>query len=485
MPEATEAVKSNKTNSIFLANQLLMDLREFGTYLIWELNEKSFYIFTGKIYEQVDDRKMDEYIYKFVVRHEITSIWKTQRLTEIKRAILMSELCEKVELNSSESKICFNNGVFDMDTMELIPHSRNFYFSEMVDVNFNPNAKTPAGFIKFVHDIFKDPNTGEVDIKSVELIKQIGGYLLYPRNVVEKMFIFMGNGANGKSLLLNAFSMFFDRKNVSCLSLEQLSKQSFDRTTIIGSRVNISTEQKGSAIDPEEIKKIISGEPISMRQLYKQQFSYVPRTKIIVATNAKLYFNDTSNAMERRLLFVDFKNRFLPKKEYAAAKANEKYKYARLMEGVPKEQIIEMLKTERDGILLFFLSGLKDLRANGWEFTESNNSKALKHEFVSSNDTASHWLRESYTIAGKDEFSLLTATEILEDYRQWYHDNVSIKALNFSTITMASKIREVFFIESSRVTKDGKRYVGFPLVKKTEVDFHIESLDQLTFNDKL
>lgn len=481
MPENTESVKYNKKNSIFLANELLSELRETNNYLIYDINEKEFYVFTGKIYEMIDERRLDEYIYKFLIRHEISDLWKIGRLSEIKRAILMSDHCEKVEMNSHASKICFNNGVFDIDLMQLLPHNRNFYFSEFVNVNFNASAKSPIKFIEFLNTLFVD-SAGVVDQTALTAIKQIGGYLLYPRNQMEKMFVFVGGGANGKSLLLAAYSMFFDKKNVSYLSLEELSKNTFIRSKLIGSRINITTESKGGNIDSEEIKKIVSGEGITVDQKYKEHINYIPRTKLIVATNSRPYFNDTSNGIERRLFFLEFKNRFLPAKEFAAAQKNERYKYARLMLAKPKQEILDSFMEERDGILLFFMSGLKELKENNWQIIEGENSVRMKENFKMGNDMVSYWLKENYELCGEKDFNVFTTAEMLDAYRTWYCENVNTRSLNLSSISMAQKIREVFFVEPTRLSREGKRFFGFSLIQKGDVVLENE-LDNIKFKE--
>ena len=465
-------IKKYKNNSIYLANCLIDQAEE---NFVYSKNE-GLYLYNGKYYEPFEQIDFERYFYNFIVEYGISEQWKQNKMKEVQKAIEVNKRVPLVIMDDYDNLINFNNYILNIDNLEIYEHNKRYYFSTIVNCD-SDNIKTdiPQHFFDFLCSTFRE-GTNEIDKDTIDLVQQIGGYLLYPKNKLKKMFLFMGGGSNGKSILLEVFKMLFDEKNISYLTLEQLSSNSFERTKLVGSRINISSESKASNLDAEEIKKIISSEGITIAAKFKPHFNYIPRTKIVIASNTRPYFNDTTYAISRRLCTISFQNKFVQETEFKKLKSpHQRNIYLAKDEDIMRAEF----KQEMPEIVNWFLSGLYILRNNNWELTESINAEETKEEYLQTNDTVGTWLYENYE-ATEDANDWTEITMILQDYREWYSGHVSTKILNFSSISLGLKIKDIFGVKSKQIRLyDGKYARVYPVHKK-----QYETIETLSTVDK-
>ena len=467
-------VKSAKNNSITLASLMLEQIKIDGKYAIYEKSQRMIYLFNGISYDPFEEIDIDKFLQEFFIQNGITEIWKSNRLSEIKRAMLVNSSLPRVSLDEYSNLLCFKNCILNMDTMETLPHSKDYYFSSAINVDFLPNAPSPLKFNEFLKSTFRKRN-GEIDYDTMDNAIKAMGYLIYPQNKgikLPKLFLFLGEGANGKSMLMDIIKMFFLEKSISYLTLEQLSSCSFERTKLIGSRINISTEAKETGVDAEEIKKIISGEGITIRPLFKEAFSFYPTTKICIASNTRPYFKDSTYGILRRLYILDFPNRFIPMDKYnELVKRKQDPAKSSIYPAGDYQKMMDEFRAEASGILNLFLDGLLSLKSQEWILGESEATKELTADYSKSNDQLGMWLIDNFHIDDDpNNKSYYTATDILHTYREWYYLNVSQRALNLSAISVSTKIKETFRIESDRVYQNGKQVRAFRLILNSEAE---------------
>jgi len=464
MPDI-KIVQGAKNNSIMLANYMIDHATIQGQHFAYSEKEKMLYVYNGRIYEPFEDIDLDRFFREFMVQYQITEIWKNSRLSEITRALKVSESIPRVEMDNEGNKMCFKNGILDLDTMDFVPHSPSYHFASYIDSDYLPEVgDNPKVFKEVLNKIFWK-NTGDMgpDFETIKMIQRVGGALIFPKNKLKQLFIFLGGGANGKSMLFNVFSMFFPADRVTYMTLGDLSRKTCDRSGLFWSWLNISTEAKGETIDSEEIKKIIYGEGIVYRKKFKDDMTLIPKTKCVVASNSRPYFNDTSYGLERRLTVISCNSRFVPLEMYKKI-VNPDRSSVFLAED--DDALMDKLKAEAPQILNYFLVGLRELIELGWQLPRSENVERAKEEYVKENDTVGTWLRDNYEV-DYDGFGV-TVNEILASYREWYYSNVSTRALNFAVNTMGGRIKEIFRIEPVRILKNGSKITAYKLKKKYE-----------------
>lgn len=178
-------------------------------------------------------------------------------------------------------------------------HDEKYNFTYKLDYNYTPDATCDV-FNQFLKTSLEDQ----------ELINVIGEFLGYILNTNakkhEKSLFLYGDGSNGKSTLINIIKAMFGVSNISVVELTEMGDML--KCALMDSKlINISSDSKKNGLDTSAFKKIVTGEPVLGKYLFKDIYTIEKLPKLIIATN-KLPYNsgDNSHGLYRRLLLVPF-----------------------------------------------------------------------------------------------------------------------------------------------------------------------------------
>lgn len=445
MPE--EQTQKPKTNPVFLS----MDFIDWAKNVV--LSNDELYIWNGKFYEQQKKSSLHRKMWEFYEHKNILPSLRRTKAEEIIDLLKMNPQVEDAELDKYETLLNLNNCIYDIETDATTPRDPSYYFSYALDIDYDPSQTEHPTFDRFIQNLFM--NKGVPDRPTEELLLHIMAYLIYPKIKREALFMFLGGGENGKSVLIEIIKMFFPKKFVTSLSLNILSnEESFFRAQLFHSKLNVSTEQRASStqkVNSEEIKKISSGEDTTIRGLYKEAVNFKPFTKILVASNSFPYFNDTSHGIDRRIFMIGFNNQFLMPAKYEAAKSTgEDPMEKNIYQAIPKDELFEAINKEKSAIFNTLIKYLHKLRANGWQFPTTDNSESIKEEYTQGADVLGTWLKENYEVNHKI-IHKTPVTDVLREFRAFYDINYpGQKGSTHSVHSIGRKIRDIFRVESSR-----------------------------------
>ncbi len=138
------------------------------------------------------------------------------------------------------------------------------------------------------------------DLKERALIQEYCGSTLLNDTRYQKAQVWVGNGGNGKSVLLNIISELHAK--VGSLSLDRL--KGFGLVPLVDSSLLISAETPKKGIDEQELKKIVTGDLLSVEYKNKDIFAYRSTGKLIVACNTFPQLNDDTDGVWRRLQII-------------------------------------------------------------------------------------------------------------------------------------------------------------------------------------
>ncbi len=478
--EELKAIKATGGKPSRLFPYLIEDFSLFGYF------GPDLYKYTGKYYEPFTDFDIDRYIRKFYLYNELADKYNQSKARELKAMIKFDPNIVKDDFDNYDYLVNLNSGIYNYDTKELIPHSHKYKFTYALDVDYDP--KKDSGdcpiFKKFLQGCFAKRGTWEggfdYDEDTYENILRLCGYLLYPVNRKEGLFIFLGEGSNGKSVLMDTLQLFFPAKYITRLSLNAISNgEGFTREGLIRSRVNFCSEAKGGQIDSEELKKVASGEGITIQRKHTSAMEMISRCKVVVNANNAPYFNDTTHGILRRLFFFNFKNRFMPVKDYEAEKDQE----ARgIYRQIDKKWLEDHIKEEKTAIFKMFLDALDRFRKDDWQFVKSQNMEEIFEDYKEGADTLGTWLSEHYEL-GVVGVDFISVDDIYNRFRIWYDDNFS-KKYGYSSLAVARKIKERFRIPNATrqyvdkfehdadgfLVKKKVKATGYPLIEKRDVE---------------
>jgi P4 family phage/plasmid primase-like protien len=320
-------------------------------------------VWTGKFWREMKDA----YLEAFAQDH-FKPTAKTDMTSEFKNLVCRTNLRETAWFTSTTSrKINFNNGVLDLDTMQLGPHSPDYGFRYALAYDYDPTAEAPR-FDKFLREVMNHRE----DLCDVVL--EYAGYS-FSNDVcwAQKALIMTGEGANGKSTLMSVFRALAGKENYASLTLGDLKAET-NRQQLDGRLFNLAEETPTYAMAESSLfKNLVSGGETTVKMLYKQPYTIANKCKLMFACNELPKTKDTTKGFFRRLLIVPFDRTF---------------------EGSDRDSFLEeKLMQELPGIFNLVIRGyrrLKDKRA----FTESSAIDKEIHQYRLELDTVASWFRD-------------------------------------------------------------------------------------------
>lgn len=289
------------------------------------------------------------------------------------------------------------NGVLNLDTMELEEYTPTKVFLSKYPINYNPDAGKPSRFMEMIRTTFAGVE------EQIPLIQEIFGYCFLRNYFIEALFFFVGNGGNGKTLLLNILSALLGgSEHCSYLTFKELSEPKNENMLydLFGKSANICGDTgKQKLKETDILKKATGNDWIRARRLYKEKFDFKNYAKIILSFNKLPEVDDFSDGFKRRLRIVEFPNQF---KEG--------------VEGTNKNLDREIIENgEMDGVFLWALEGLKRLmKTNTLSNTTSTALRGL--EYARKSTPMYFFVRECIEEA---ENGFVRKSELLEHYMKY------------------------------------------------------------------
>lgn len=181
-------------------------------------------------------------------------------------------------------------------TVVVRGHRKEDLFFYSLPYAYDPQAQCPR-WQGFLNRVLPETNARTQ-------LGEFMGYTLMSRHHLEKMLWMFGGGQNGKSTVLNVFEAMLGKENVCSFSLDQLTNDPIVRWSFEHKLANMSRET-GDRVNTSVMKRICSGEPITVEQKYVNPHETTAYGKVIMATNEFPRPENTA-AFFRRILILPF-----------------------------------------------------------------------------------------------------------------------------------------------------------------------------------
>lgn len=211
-------------------------------------------------------------------------------------------ICQNGKM-SNPKYIALSNGIFDLESKKLLEFSSTYIIKNKIPWSYNPNAYNETMDKTLDKICCNDKN---LRLLTEEMI----GYTLFRRNELGKAFILTGQGANGKSTLLEVLNDLLGEENISSVSLEELNHR-FKTFQLEGKLANIGDDISNKYIeDNSTFKKLVTGEKVNVERKGRDPFDFKNYSKLIFSANELPRINDLSGGLKRRLIFIPFNATF-------------------------------------------------------------------------------------------------------------------------------------------------------------------------------
>ncbi len=296
---------------------------------------------------------------------EARSNWARDAANQV---VDLSLLPEGQQMDPDPRLICLQNGVLDVESLEIRPFDRRYLITRQLPITFDPQRPADCPRWKeFVADAIQDQ-----DMRAD--LQDFFGYVFWPNNTFRKALILLGDKGQGKSTCLHVLQALVGRENCANVDLADLEDQ-FLRATLFNKALNVFDEIDGKLVSSKYFKSMSTGGWVVAAFKHMPPFEFRPRCKLAFSCNRLPKSLDNSDGFFDRLLLIRFRR---------ATDHRD-----------PKLE--EALLAERDGIFAWAMVGLQRLLERGG-FQPSAASRALLAEYERANNPVQAFVEEMCSI---------------------------------------------------------------------------------------
>jgi len=398
-----KCVSNNKTYPISLLNDVSNVLKNHVTKI------------RNQITPSTDDYKFKMKIYKTAYNKLGSSTFIKGVMEFLKKLYYVEDIEQKI--NSNNLLFPFNNCVYDMTIKNFRKIKPDDYIS--ITTQYPINQQTNPEIRKEINDLLK--SIFEED-ELIEYFKIISGLGLFTTKQ-QKLFIHVGTGGNGKSILANIIrlclgDLFITGENTFLTTSYKAGAPNCTLADAKGKRyLSVSEPDNGTAeckFNIDLIKTITGGDPVTARGLYKDNVTYIPQFTTHIACNDKPDLSKLDAGILRRFVIIPYNYKFVDNPKLA----NERKRDYNLTQKVSRPEFIN------EFILMLIEKGTEYFNFDTSKINIPSCVNDETKDYIDDNNPIIDFLQNHITITNNSKDKIKTS-----DLHKYYseHDDTTIQ----------------------------------------------------------
>jgi putative DNA primase/helicase len=187
------------------------------------------------------------------------------------------------------------------------PANRNTHISQ---VKYDQKATCPR-WEQFISEVFvtaaKTPDTS-----LAEYVQKLFGYFLTTKTHDQALYIFHGDGANGKGVMIRVLGQLLGDYFTPASQDLFVAKTTLDALANLYTR-RLAVGQETDAdvsLKEHQVKSLTGDDVVECRRLYENLWSFLPTHKLILATNNRPTVKGSDKGIWRRIRLIPFRATF-------------------------------------------------------------------------------------------------------------------------------------------------------------------------------
>lgn len=366
-----------------------------------EEDKDDFYIYESGVYNKCNRNKVKSIIRRYVP----VGLASDNMINNVYNLLLCKEsnICTFRDLDIDERYINLKNGLYNLKTRQLEPHTPKLYSTIQLNCEYQPENNYKPVFERYMSDLCSD-REGQVDEAKKAVIQEYVGLILsnvkvYRVKICLVLWSILGN--SGKTQILNLAGELLGMDKIANIPMQHMNEGSkFSMGSIVGKRLISIGDQTGSEIkDSAVFKQLTGGDLVKVEPKNKQPFYYTfPGGITVACNNLPTFTDDKGGHVFERLCVVPCINTI--EQEYRDG------------------EILDKMLRERNAIFNWFLEGLHRLIDNKYKITKSEACETAVKEYREKMDTVYRYLSEFYVITG-DKMDMVSKPDFEQAYISW------------------------------------------------------------------
>ena len=265
------------------------------------VNQGDIFVLGGECYRYMDGVYVESSSYvrslirdmimldRFITQDQIMSVYKL--LADDYRIQK-----DTSELNSDTDLINFTNGVYNIETRQMLPHDSKYLQTLQIPHEVGPYKPFKQTRL---YDFFRKTKLKQEDVK---MILEYMAYCMTLKHGLKTFMVLKGKSNTGKSVLIRFIEELVGHQNTSALSMHELNMR-FYPAQLYGKLLNACADNNSLPLQSiDSLKKITGGDLIMHEKKGNDPFFFTPFCKLIFSFNQMpLQLEEKSNAFYKRM----------------------------------------------------------------------------------------------------------------------------------------------------------------------------------------
>jgi len=224
---------------------------------------------------------------------------------EVFKTIQASTYVERSQFDADPIILNLENGFLNLENGDCSSHNPHYLSRIQLSVTYNRSVG-PVKFMKFMIECLPDANDRNL------VLEEFASILLRHGIRLEKIFMYVGSGANGKSTFLSVVEILIGEHNISHISIHDLINGRFARAQLDGKIANIFADISNDELTKLGVlKALVSGDSIDVEKKGKDHFTMKNHAKMFYSCNQLPEINEDTDAAFRRFIITEWNQQFL------------------------------------------------------------------------------------------------------------------------------------------------------------------------------
>lgn len=268
--------------------------------LAWRPAYKRWYRYSSEI-EGVWSRNEEDFINRLIslelstrgLEHSANYLAGTVKLLKAFLAIK--------DWDSAKNLLPAKNGVIDLQTLTISPHSPSYKLTWQLPYDYDPKA-TCTPITKWMLEATKGNQS------LVELLRSYLYSVIYGRTDIHRYLEILGPSGSGKSTFMKLATMLVGNRNTHITKLKKLEGQ-FETAALLDKKLVLITDSDRYGGTVETLRAITGGDRVPYEEKFLQaDEGFQPGCKVIISCNEPIQAQDYI-ALERRRITIPFDNK--------------------------------------------------------------------------------------------------------------------------------------------------------------------------------
>ena len=338
------------------------------------------------------------------------------------------------------------NGLLDVGTRTLLPHSPLFFNATSVPFDYDPDAPSPERWYRFLLDLWGD------DEASIAALGEWFGYVISGRLDLQKILLLVGPTRAGKGVIARTLEMMVGRENTAGPTLSSFANE-FGLQPLLGKTLAVISDARlngrGANVVVERLLSISGEDTLSVNRKNREHWIGKLPARLMLCSNELPQLGDASMAVAGRFVPLLLERSWWGKEDL---------------------DLEEAIAAELPGVLNWALDGLERLNRTR-RFTEVSAADEAIRALKDLASPVNAFLRDC-CVAGADE--QIPVKGLYRAWTAWAQDNGHAKA---SVTTFGRDLRaalggrlKVARVGGHASSERERVYVGVALTSEAETD---------------